>query len=313
MKDIIGHEGIRGNLLKTLENGDLAHAHLIVGEDGIGKSKIVHELAVNILGKSGYSDREYADIKEYRVLNNKKSISVDQIRSVIEEVNKKPYEGDKKVIIFHDADKMTVQAQNAFLKTIEEPPQGVYIFLLSEAQDNILDTIRSRCQIHKLKKLSAAEIQSFLLKNYPAISEEEKKAATAYCDGIPGKAVKFIEDSSLKEIREGVLSIIIEINKKNLQRLLEYEEVLLKYNDMWQEVLKCFVSFICDIMIYKETGTDKFLINIDKIKIIKNLASDFSYRKLNGIINIIGNTERNLENNVNAVMVYHVMLLKMQD
>lgn len=313
MKNIIGHEEVRKNLLTAVEKGDLAHAQLIVGEGGIGKSIIAHELAVNILGKCDDIDREYADIKEHRVLNNKKSISVEQIRAVIEEVNKKPYEGDKKVIIFHSADKMTVQAQNAFLKTLEEPPKGVYIFLLCENPGNILDTIKSRCQIHKLNKLSETEIENFVLKKYPELSENEKKAAIAYGDGIPGRLVKFVEDISFKEMRESVLNILIAINMKNLTALLKYEEVLLKYNDMSSEVLECFKIYIRDIIFYKEIGTDKYIINIDKFEVIQKLASDFSYKKLSNIIEIIDNAEINLEKNINTVMVYHVMLLKMQE
>lgn len=313
MKDIIGHDDIRNNLLKSIQNGDLAHAQLLVGEDGIGKSVIVHEAALNILGKHEYIDRDYADIKEYRVLANKKSISVEQVRLVIEEVNKKPYEGDKKVIIFHGADKMTIQAQNAFLKTLEEPPEGVYIFLLCENHGNILETIKSRCQIHKLKRLNTDEINSFIENYYPSLSEDEKKAATAYSEGIPGRLVKFIEDASLKEIRENVLNIMIEINNKNLAGILQYEEILLKYNDLSSEVLGCFKTYLRDIILYKETGTDKFIINKDKNEFIKKLASDFSYRKLNSITEIVDNTEKNLKNNVNAAMVYHVMLLKMQE
>src|SRR3712207_8310639 len=85
---------------------------------------------------------------------------------LIEEINKKPYEGDNKVVIVYNADKMTMQAQNAFLKTIEEPPFGVYIFLLCENSESILDTIKSRCQIHKLNPLSFDEMKIFLQTNY---------------------------------------------------------------------------------------------------------------------------------------------------
>lgn len=313
MENVIGHCDIRNKLINSINANKMTHAHLFTGEDGIGKSVLAHEVAVYILNNGKQMDREYADIKEYRILESKKSILVEQVRAIIEEINKKPYEGDKKVIIVHQADKMTSQAQNAFLKTIEEPPKGVFIFLLCENAANVLETVKSRCQIHNLKKLSNTEIEKFLLKYYHKLPEETKRTVIAYCDGIPGKAEKFIKDDSFIEIRENVINIIIEINKKNMPRLLEYEDFLLKYKDKWQEVLECFICYIRDIIMYKETGADKFIINLDKIKFIKELASVFSYKKLNSIIDIINSTKINFESNVNAGMLYHIMLIKMQE
>lgn len=314
MEGIIGHYDIINKIIKSIQTNKIAHAHLFVGEDGIGKSVIAHAIAIYILNNGEAMDKkEYVDLKEYKILDNKKSILVEQVRAIIEEINKKPYEGYKKVIIVYAADKMTSQAQNAFLKTIEEPPKGVFIFLLCENIENVLDTVKSRCQIHNLKKLSNTEIDSFLIKYYPKLTEETKKTVVAYCDGIPGKAKKFIEDDSFIEIRENIINIIDEINKKNMPKLLEYESFLLKYKDVWQDVLECFISYIRDIIIYKETGTDRFIINLDKLKFIKELASVFSYKKLNSMIDIINDTRTNFQSNVNANMLYHIMLIKMQE
>ena len=103
-------------------------------------------------------------------------MGVDEIREIIEEVSKRPYEGDKKVIIIHEGSKLTIQAQNALLKTIEEPPQGVYIILLAESLETLLETIKSRCQVYKLTPLNNKQIEKYIntLGNY---SEEEIKAS----------------------------------------------------------------------------------------------------------------------------------------
>ena len=74
-------------------------------------------------------DKDYVDIVNYKP--KKASFGVDEVRDVIDEVNKKPYEGNKKVVIIHEGSKLTVQAQNALLKTIEDPPEGVFIIILS--------------------------------------------------------------------------------------------------------------------------------------------------------------------------------------
>lgn len=311
LEGIIGHDAIRKSFIDSIKLKKFSHAHLITGEDGIGKSFVAFEAAINILGKDSY--KEYVDIMEYSIANNRKSISVEQIREIIQESNRKPYEGNKKVIILHHADKMTIQAQNAFLKTIEEPPEGVFILLLCENQERILDTIKSRCQINKLRKLSETEIDEFIHNKYPSISEDERKAVKAFADGVPGRVIKFIDNDSFKEIREKLIKIMMDVNNVDIEVFLKNEEFLTKYNDMWQEVLTCLLSYVRDIMIYKETGTDKFIINLDKIYYLKKLAEVFSYKKLNSIIDIVNNAKSNLESNVNAAMTYHIMLLNMRE
>lgn len=308
--NIIGHTAIRKNFINSIESGNFSHAHLITGEDGIGKSFVALEAAMNIIGKDVY--REYADIVECRIANKRKSISVDQIRQIIEESNRKPYEGNRKVIILHDSDKMTIQAQNAFLKTIEEPPEGVFILLLCENQEKILDTIKSRCQIHKLRKLSDNEIDKFIYNKYPNILEDEKKAVKAFADGVPGRIISFIDNDSFKEIREKLINIMMDVNNADIETFLKNEEFLTKYKDMWQEILTCLLSYVRDIIIYKETGMDELIINLDKIDYIKKLTEVFSYNKLSSIIDIVNNTKSNLESNVNASMVYHIMLLNIK-
>ncbi len=150
MRKFIGHSDLIRNFNQRCRNGTLSHAHLISGEDGIGKSVLASNLAKLIL--NGDLDREYVDIIHYKPV--KASFGVDDVRDIIDEVNKKPFEGDKKVIIIHQGNKLTVQAQNALLKTIEEPPIGVYIIILCESLELILDTIKSRCEIYKLTPLT---------------------------------------------------------------------------------------------------------------------------------------------------------------
>ena len=158
MRDFIGHEALINNFKQRCLKNTLSHAHLIVGEDGVGKGKLANILAKFIL--NGDLDREYVDIINYS--SEKSSFGVDDVRDIIEEVYKKPFEKDKKVIIIHEGNKLTIQAQNALLKTIEEPPKGVYIIILCESLELILDTIKSRCEIYKLKPLTKSELYEYI-------------------------------------------------------------------------------------------------------------------------------------------------------
>lgn len=305
--DIIGHQNVRKHLLEAVELGTLSHAHLIVGVDGIGKSLVAKEIGVKILGKENI--KQYVDLLEFK--SRKKSIGIDEIRNIIGEINKKPYEGDKKVIIIYEGDKITAQAQNAFLKTIEEPPKGIYIFILCENSELILETIKSRCQIQRLNRLKGEEISEFLTKKYSDLRSEEFQTILAICDGIPGRAEKFIEDEDFKIIRNTCIELLINLNGISELKLLQYEGFLSKYKDQWEDILTILLSYIRDIMVYKDVGKEELIVNKDKVQEIKEASSLFSFNKLNGIIKILDNTRLNLNSNVNVGLTYDIMLLNM--
>ena len=223
--DIIGHENIIKELINAVETGKFAHAHILVGEDGIGKSLIARYVAFKILGKEHES--RYVDLIEWKIAKNKKSLGVDEIRKLIEEINKKPYEGKNKVIIVYEAHKMTVQAQNAFLKTIEEAPKGVYIILLCENLEPILETIKSRCQIHKLRALSDTKIKEFIDKKYAHLMDEEKKILIAFSNGIPGRVERFLKDNKFNEIRKETLQLLVSSSHMSKDKILNFEKQFL--------------------------------------------------------------------------------------
>lgn len=310
-QDIIGHESVKYKIENSIKFNKFSHAHIICGEDGIGKSLIAKNIAIKLLNKE--EDKQYVDIVEYKIANNKKSIGVDEIRNLIDEINKKPYEGDKKVVIIYDGEKITEAAQNAFLKTIEEPPNGVFILLLCDNLEKVLPTIKSRCQIHNLQRLSESEIRKFINIKYPNINEEDKKYAVIFSDGIPGRAEKFIQDESLNETRDITASIFRGICKNNIDELLKYEEKLSKYKSDWQEMLTWFLVYARDVIIYKETANKDLLINLDKFDTIKELGEMFSFNQLNGIIDIVKKTRVSLESNVNTSLVFSSMLMKLKE
>lgn len=306
MGEFIGHNIILENLKKRIESKEISHAHIISGEDGIGKSKLAKMFACNILGvKAG---KDYVDIIDYKT--KKKSFGVDEVRGVIEEVNKKPYEGNKKVIIIYEGNKLTVQAQNALLKTIEEPPTGVFILLLCESLELILDTIKSRCEIHKLTPMSKEDIKEYIITtNNEAYSNEEINAAISYSEGIPGKADAFLKDNNLKEMRNILVDLLYKVVKGDIDNLLEFENKLMPYKDKKEEMLNILGSLVRDIIIYKELNNINRIINGDKINDIKQLAIEMSYKRLNKIIEKIGECRNAFSSNSNFSLTIRVMFI----
>lgn len=308
-KGIIGHESLKEAASASIDAGKFAHAHILAGEDGIGKSLIANAIGLKILGKT--VDRQYADLLHFSPEKGKKSIGIRYVTDeIMAEINMASFEGDKKVIVIHKAHLMTSDAQNAFLKTIEEPPQGVYILLLCEKLESVLETIKSRCQIHKLQRLSDKELEEFLNKKHKFMTPSELKAVVSFSEGIPGKAERFLDDVSFKQIRSTTLKLLMDIGDKSPREFVKHEKFLTDNKEVWQEVLTWILSYTRDAMVYGETGDEKYVVNSDKLEDIKNLSSMLSFARLDKITQIINETRLKLERNVNTSLSFSDMLLK---
>ncbi len=308
LENIIGHEFIRNGLKRAINQGTLSHGHIISGKDGIGKSIIARELALNILGKT--IERDYADIIVFK--SKGKSLGVDYIRQIIEEATKKPFEGDKKVIIIYEGDKITTQGQNALLKTIEEPPLGVNIIILCENVENILETIRSRCQTYKLNPLSSEDMKKYIKNKFTNLNDEEMDILLAFGEGIPGRVDNYMINKDFKDIRSLTLNILKDINSKDMNIVTNYvRDITEKHKDYYNEVLDSLLFYVRDVIIYKELNDEKYVLNRDKIIEIKNLAVMMSFNKLNSVIQYINKARNSIAKNVNPVMVFDVMLINM--
>ena len=305
MGKFLGHKDILDNLIRKIKKEEISHAHIIVGEDGIGKSSLAKILASNILGIE--EEKESVDIINYK--SKKASFGVDDVRGIIEEVNKKPYEGDKKVIIIHKGNKLTIQAQNALLKTIEEPPKGVFIILLCESLEFILDTIKSRCEVHKLSPLNNNDINLYAERLSYNYSKEEIQSAVAYSQGIPGRLEDFLKDEGLKDLRNTLVELLINIAKSDIDALLQFESKILSYKDKKEELLNILTSLIRDIIIYKEINHSSGIINIDKVDNLKELSTEMSYKKLNKIVEKINECRVSLNKNSSFSLTIRVMLI----
>lgn len=309
MRKFIGYKTLINNFKFRCMNNTLSHAHLIAGEDGIGKSNLANILAKLIL--NGDLNREYVDIINYK--SNKSSFGVDDVRNIIDEIYKKPFEGDKKVIIIYEGNKLTIQAQNALLKTIEEPPEGVHIILLCESLELILDTIKSRCEIYKLTPLTKKELYDYIIMKEFNYNENEIKAAIAFSEGIPGRIDRYFNDDNLKKTRNKLIDLVKDLNKNNFEVILHYEENLSMLKDNKEEILNILSGFIRDILIYKEVENNDFIINMDKFDDINELTKEMSFKKLNNMIIAIEEARKNIKSNVSWIMTLRIMLMSFME
>ena len=305
MGKIIGHNNILNRIKKRSENESFSHATLIVGNEGIGKSLLAKYLGNEILSKN--ADCESVDLVNYSP--KKKSFGVDDVRMVVEEINKRPYEGDKKVVILYSCDKMTVQAQNALLKTIEEPPKGVYIILLSDSLEIMLETVQSRCQVYKLTPLIKNEMLDYIETKYPNLPMDRKQAALAYGMGIPGKVDKFLKDENLTDIRYILICLLEDILQRNKDFVVKYGQLLNKFKLEKYDLLDILLLYIRDILILKEVNNKELIINYDKVDELEKISNKISYNRLNNMIECIEETRINFNSNSNYSMTVNVLLM----
>lgn len=305
MRKIVGHKNIIDSINNRKLNDSFSHANLIVGNDGIGKSILAKYMAAQIINRR--DDIENVDIVKYYPSSS--SFGVDDVRNVINEVSKKPYEGDRKVLILYKCDKLTVQAQNALLKTIEEPPKGVYLILLSDSLEMILDTIQSRCQIYKLTPLCKEDILTYIEDKNLDLTDEDKKSALAYSAGVPGKVDRFIGDENLKKLRDICIELFEDILKREKGLVLKYEELFKNSKDDKLELLDILLSYIRDIMLFKELNNSELIVNFDKVEKLKNISIGISYKKLNSMLEYITEARINFNSNTNYSMTMGVLLM----
>ena len=211
--DIIGHNQIVDHLKNAIRMGKVSHAYILNGESSAGKMMLAEAFAMALQCESGNdescmncrschqaAERNQPDII-YLTHEKPNVISVDDIRHQLNnDIVIKPYSSKYKIYIVDEAEKMNVQAQNALLKTIEEPPAYGVILLLTTNADAFLPTILSRCITLNLKSVNEDLIKDYLMKKYQ-IPDYQADVCAAFAQGNVGKAIKLASSESFNDIK----------------------------------------------------------------------------------------------------------------
>ena len=287
---IIGNDKIKEMLYKSVKDKKTSHSYLFVGIEGIGKKEIAKEFAKMLLC---ISDNKYCNTCksciEFDSNNNPdflyiepegNSVKIEQIRYIQRKIQEKPIISNKKVYIINDADKMTTEAQNCLLKTLEEPPEYSTIILIGSNENMFLSTIKSRCMIIHFSKIEDEKIRKYLEEKY-----ELKDISTNMLEIVQGSIGKAILLKDKKEQYEKIELIIKSISQKSIIDILNMSEILYKSKEE-----------IFDILEY---------INVILIKLSK---IDYEYIKC---INSVEETKTRLKQNANYDMSIDNMLFNM--
>lgn len=293
-ENIIGNDKIKQELAHAASLNLNSHSYLFIGTDGIGKKLIAKEFAKMLLCEAHDQKKEkYCNecksCIEFDTNNNPdffliepdgNSIKIEQIREMQRKIIEEPIISKKKVYIIDDSDKMTKEAQNALLKTLEEPPKFVVIILIGSNENNFLTTIKSRCNIIKFKNIPDEEIQKYLKEKYE-IKNLETSMIRAFGGSI-GKAEVLREK---QELYQAVYNSIDKIERLDLIDMLKQADIIYKSQE------------------------DKFEI-LEYINVVLFEKSKMNLQYLNGI-EIVEKTKERLKANSNYNMCIDNMLFSL--
>ena len=259
-ESIIGNNKIKKYFSDCVNDKNFLHSYLFLGNDGIGKKLFAKELAKHILCISNSEDEcnckscvcfDSNNHPDFYIVNEEgESIKIDQIRELIDGVIEKPIISEKKVYIINDCDKMTKEAQNCLLKTLEEPPEFVTMILISSNENLILNTIKSRCTSIKFNNIDLQELKKYIDENleYTNLTENLLK----YFNGSIGKAINSQEK---KEKFLNVENVIKNVKQKDFIDFMQDAKII--YD---KENVMDFLDYMI-VCLYQETKYDKRYLN----------------------------------------------------
>ena len=321
---IIGHESIIQHLQNAIISNKVSHAYILHGEDGMGKKLLASAFAkalqceekgiepCNRCKSCMQADSgNHPDI--IRVTHEKVSIGVDDIRiQVNADIQVKPYSSAYKIYIIDDADKLTEQAQNALLKTIEEPPEYAVILLLTSSISVILPTILSRCVTLNLKPVDKQAIKEFLMEEHH-IPDYMAEVAASFSGGNVGKAIKYASSEDFEQMKGNVLHILKYIDDMELYEVVSGLKFLTADKNNIEDYIDLMILWYRDVLMFKATMDPDLLLYKDELTFIKKQASIRSYEGVDRIIQAMEKAKIRLRANVNFDIAVELMLLTIKE
>ena len=324
-KDIVGNEQIIEHLQNAISVGKVSHAYIINGPQLSGKMMIAEAFARALQcekeGTDGCGeckschqadDHNHPDII-YVSHEKPNNISVDDIRTQLNnDIVIKPYSSKYKIYIVDEAEKMNQQAQNALLKTIEEPPAYAVIMLLTTNADSFLQTILSRCITLNLKSVKDETIRKYLMSHYQ-IPDYQADICTAFAQGNVGKAIQLASSDDFNELKAAALQLLKRLEDIDLYELGAAIKQIGEFKLKVQDYFDLMMIWYRDILYFKATNDANKLIFKDEVYDIKKQAATHSYQGIEAIIEALQKAKVRLNANVNFDLVIELLLLTIKE
>ncbi|HJP18326.1 MAG TPA: DNA polymerase III subunit delta' [Nitrospinota bacterium] len=318
--EIIGQERPVRILQSSLKKGDVSHAYLFYGPEGIGKrlTALNFAKALNCLSLDDDSCGECIHCKKF---DNKNfpdflviepadgSIKIDIIRELQRKISYRPYEGKFKVIFIHGAEEMTLGAANSFLKTLEEPPGATVFILVCHNFNLLLPTIISRCQKIQFNLIPVKTIKDILIKENQITSEDAHLMAS-YSQGRLGKALEMGVRDTI-EMRNEILDLIQGVSFDEMDLILKKNKAWSSDKENLEIILASILNIVRDMAVLKGAKNEKLIANLDVKDKLISLIRVSNINQLILLFHSVEETIRRFKRNINAQLLIDTLMIKM--
>ena len=323
-ESVIGQNQLTDNLQNALKFNKISHAYMIQGEKLSGK-RMIADIFARALQCESEGERPCNQCRSCKQAMNGNHpdiiyvehdkpnvISVDNIRTQINgDIAIKPYSGPHKIYIMDEAEKMNTQAQNALLKTLEEPPEYAVILLLTTNVESMLPTILSRCVVLDTKPVADDKIKKYLMEKVE-IPDYRAGICASFARGNVGKAVMLASNEDFDHLKSEVLGIMKKVaNQEVNQMAAAVKKINEEKYDMNDYLDLCFIWYR-DVLLYKACGEQSPLIFKEDRLDIRRIAASCSYEGIDRIIHAIEQARNRLKSNVNADLTMELLFMEMK-
>ncbi len=323
--DIIGQEQIKEHLQNALASHKVSHAYIINGEKSSGKEYIAKVFAMALQCEKGGTEpcQECHSCKQVLSKNQPdiiqlthekpNTISVDDIRKQVNgDVAIKPYSSPYKIYIINEAEKMNAQAQNALLKTLEEPPEYAVILLLTANLNALLPTIISRCVVLNMKPVPDEKVRRFLMEQMQ-VPDYKADVCVAFARGNVGKAKALASSEEFENVKNEALSLVKYIKDMELHEIMAAIKKISEYKLEINDYFDIMAIWYRDVLLFKATQDVNHLVFREELTAIRKCAQRSSYEGIENIVKALDTAKHRLDANVNFELVMELLLLTIQD
>ncbi len=331
---ILGHQNIVKYLQKSIITKQFVNSYLFFGPEEIGKKTLVNLFVKSIFCFQNQSSKIFPcnqcrdcqdfnrnihpdyielNLKEDSKEENKKNISIEQVRELKEKLYLTATRSIYKIAVINQADLLSSEAANALLKLIEEPPQNSIIILITEKVDNILPTIRSRTQNIIFQNVSLSEIYNYLLEN--GASKSLAQELSQYSNGVPGVAISYYQNPSLWTNRKNSLTEMLDILNDSLDEKLKWVEQQVKLSKksrnqyiFFETLLNSYLRLVRDLVVF-QLNSEVELIHPFLRKLITQISKKYQSSELLNLYKNLWVGKRMLGQNVNPKIIFENLFL----
>jgi len=329
---VIGHESVIEYLQKSIINNKLSHAYLFIGSEHVGKSLVAENLICCLQCENNdkksrdvpcqkcsaceqVKKRIHPDVYFIEKLEDKKNISIEQIRELEHKLSMRSFLTAYKIAVINEAEKMTIEAFNSLLKTLEEPTPKTIIIIIASKLNQIPSTILSRCQVLKFNLISNKKILNYLVKL--GKSKKEAQEITSLSQGRPGLAISYIQDNVLLENYQDKIDDVLKIingsvkEKFNIiDKIIPKRMSINEINESLVSVIDIWSYFFRDLILIKSENLNNITNIFIKNKLII-LANKYKVEHLYIFLKKIDETKKLLSQNINPKLLLENLVINL--